>query len=390
MKNNLDMIINVKKIVENVLYEINVGKSKIFNISDRLRDEYEDRKKELETVKNELFHVLTEVDELEKLDKNMRNKLVIESKKLDEVNNEILKDIYDQALDIRVKYITKQNEEKDLIKRRDNIQRSLKNYIISIHEAENAVSQISVAIDFLNGNLVETLNSNDEKNKFNTVIKILENQEKEKKRIARDIHDGPAQYIANVIMRIDFCKVVIKKDIDRGLKELEDLKLHTKRALKEVRTIIYGLKPIHLEELGLKGAIENMGVEIIKDYQINMYSEFYGEIEEVEGIVKTTTYRIIQEVVNNAKKHSNAKNINLKISSNREILGIIIEDDGVGFNFKETLKKIKNDGNKYGLIGIIERVNQLEGKIKVNSYFGGGTIYNINLPINRKVDSYGE
>ena len=123
MKNNLDMIINVKKIVENVLYEINVGKSKIFNISDRLRDEYEDRKKELETVKNELFHVLTEVDELEKLDKNMRNKLVIESKKLDEVNNEILKDIYDQALDIRVKYITKQNEEKDLIKRRNNIQR---------------------------------------------------------------------------------------------------------------------------------------------------------------------------------------------------------------------------------------------------------------------------
>ena len=152
MKNNLDMIMNVKKIVDNVLYEINLGKSKIFNISDRLRDEYEDRKKELETVKNELFHVLTEVDQLEKLDKNMRNKLVIESKKLDEVNNEVLKDIYDQALDIRVKYITKQNEEKDLIKRRDSIQRSLKNYIISINEAENAVSQISVAIDFLNGN----------------------------------------------------------------------------------------------------------------------------------------------------------------------------------------------------------------------------------------------
>ena len=390
MKDNLDMTVNVKKIVENVLYEINLGKGKIFNISDRLRDEYEARKKELKVVKNELFHVLAEVDELEKLDKNMRNELVIESKKIDEVNNEALKDIYDQALDIRVKYITKQNEEKELIKRRDSLQRSLKNYVNSIHEAENAVNQISVAIDFLSGNLLDTLNNNDEKNKFNTVIKILENQEKEKKRIARDIHDGPSQYIANVIMRIDFCKVVIKKDIDRGLKELEDLKIHTKRALKEIRTIIYGLKPIHLEELGLKGAIENMAVEIINDYKINMYCEFYGEIENVEGIIKTTTYRIIQEVVNNAKKHSNAKNINLKVSINEGILIIIIEDDGVGFEFKETLKKIKNDGNKYGLIGIIERVNQLEGKIKVNSYFGGGTIYNINLPINRKVDSYEE
>lgn len=390
MKNNLDMIMNVKKIVDNVLSEINLGKSKIFNISDRLRDEYEERKKELETVKNELFHVITEVDELEKLDKDMRNRLVVESKKLEEVDNELLKSIYDKALDIRVKYITKQNEEKDLIKRRDNIQRTLKNYTMSINEAENAISQISIAIDFLKGNLVDTINSNDEKNKINNVIKILENQEKEKKRIARDIHDGPAQYIANVIMRIDFCKVVIKKDIDRGIKELEDLKLHTKRALKEVRAIIYGLKPIHLEELGLKGAIEDIALEVINDYKINMYHEFNGDIEELENVVKITAYRIIQEIINNVKKHSRAKNVNLKVYINKRILSIEIEDDGVGFDFKETLKKLKSDGNKYGLIGIIERVNQLEGRIKVISSFGGGTIYNINLPIDGKVESYGE
>lgn len=390
MKNNLDMIMNVKNIVDNVLSEINLGKSKIFNISDRLRDEYEERKKELETVKNELFHVITEVDELEKLDKDMRNRLVVESKKLEEVDNELLKSIYDKALDIRVKYITKQNEEKDLIKRRDNIQRTLKNYTMSINEAENAISQISIAIDFLKGNLIDTINSNDEKSKINNVIKILENQEKEKKRIARDIHDGPAQYIANVIMRIDFCKVVIKKDIDRGVKELEDLKLHTKRALKEVRAIIYGLKPIHLEELGLKGAIEDIALEVINDYKINMYHEFNGDIEELENVVKITAYRIIQEIINNVKKHSRAKNVNLKVYINKRILSIEIEDDGVGFDFKETLKKLKSDGNKYGLIGIIERVNQLEGRIKVISSFGGGTIYNINLPIDGKVESYGE
>lgn len=390
MKNGLDLIVNVKKILDDVLSQINLGKNKIFNISDRLRDEYEEKRKELETVDHELLTVINDVDKLEKEDKIMRNKLVIESKKLDEVNNEDLKNIYDKAIDIRVKYITKQNEEKNLIKRRDSLQRNLKNYIMSIHEAENAISQISVAIDFLNGNLIDTLNSNDEKNKSNNVIKILENQEKEKRRIARDIHDGPAQYIANVIMRIDFCKVVVKKDIERGVQELEDLKIHTKRALKEVRSIIYGLNPIHLEELGIKGSIEEIAMEVIKDYGINMYYEFNEDAEKIEGATKITAYRIIQEIINNVKKHSRAKNVNLKVYVSKRILNISIEDDGVGFNFKETIEKIKIDGNKYGIIGIIERVNQLEGKIKITSSFGGGTIYNINLPIERKVESYGK
>lgn len=80
----------------------------------------------------ELLGIIEEVEKLEKQDKDIRNKLVIKSKKLDKLNNEILKNIYDKALDIRVRYITKQNEEKELIKIRDNLQRTLKNCIKSI------------------------------------------------------------------------------------------------------------------------------------------------------------------------------------------------------------------------------------------------------------------
>ncbi|MDI9215176.1 histidine kinase [Clostridium tertium] len=202
---------NVKEIIDGVIEEINIGKSKIFHIADTMRDELEIKKKELKAVKSGLSKVIDEVDYLEKIDKAMRNKLVEESKKLSQVDSDLFKDIYEEALDIRVRYITKQNEEKELILKRDILERTLKNYSLSIEEAQGAVNQINIALGYLEGNVLDIIKDQDEKSQMITGIKILENQELERQRIAREIHDGPAQYIANVLMRVDFCKVVVKK-----------------------------------------------------------------------------------------------------------------------------------------------------------------------------------
>ena len=180
----------------------------------------------------------------------MRIKLVEESKNTLISNQEPIKIIYEEALDIRVKYITRQTEEKELILRRDVLERSLKGYNSSIEEAEGAVNQINIALGYLEGNVLEGLKEDDKNSRMINEIKILEKQEIERRRIAREIHDGPAQYIANAMMRIDFCKLVMKKDLEKGLKELDDVKGNVKMALKEVRGIIYDLRPLSLEEEG--------------------------------------------------------------------------------------------------------------------------------------------
>lgn len=82
-------------------------------------------------------------------------------------------------------------------------------------------------------------------------------------------------------------------------------------------------------------ALEELTIQVINDWGINMYHEFKGDISKIESIVQINAYRIIQEIINNVKKHSRAKNINVSISCNKEILGIVIEDDGVGFDFKK-------------------------------------------------------
>lgn len=376
---------DIKEIIDGVIEEINVGKTKIFHIADVMRDELEIKKKELYDIKSRLSKVINEVDYLEKADKAMRYKLVEESKKLSQVDSDLFKEVYEEALDIRVRYITKQNEEKELILKRDNLERTLKNYNLNIEEAQGAVNQINIALGYLEGNILDIINDQDEKSQMIVGIKILENQELERQRIAREIHDGPAQYIANAMMRVDFCKVVVKKDLEKGINELDDLKSNIRMALKEVRGIIYDLRPLHLEELGLMDAIKDMIniISVENDVKIDMIVD--ESSYEVEKIMQIAIYRIMQEILNNIKKHSKAKYVDIKINYIKDYIYIYIQDDGIGFNVQETLINTKQKGNRYGLIGIFERVKQLRGKIEVKSSKGEGTIYKIRLPINRKV-----
>ncbi|MBD7915933.1 sensor histidine kinase [Clostridium sp. Sa3CUN1] len=377
--------INIKEIVNDVIEEINFGKSKIFNIADKMRDEIELKKEELKTIKTKLSIVIDEVDYLEKLDKSMRLKLVEESKKMINSNQDYFKNIYEEALDIRVKYITKQSEEKELILKRDELERALRGYKVSIEEAESAVNQINIALGYLEGNILDGLKSNNENSRMLNEINILENQEIERRRIAREIHDGPAQYIANAIMRIDFCKMVIKKDLEEGIKELDDLKTNVKMALKEVRGIIYDLRPLSLEERGLNEAIKEM-INIIStenSIKINVDIESYDG--EIDKIIQIAAYRIVQEILNNMKKHSKANIVDLRFNYIKDYIYFFVQDDGIGFNVKETLINTKKKGNCYGLLGIYERVKSLGGRIDIRSSLGEGTTYKIKLPIDRKV-----
>ena len=372
---------SISIIIKKVIDEINMGKSKIFKIVDNLRDEFEKKREELYEVKREIEKVIQEVDELESLDKKMRLNLA-NSSKIDGIKSgRVIEKIYEDALDIRVKYITKQNEEKSLRIRREALEQSIKNYLNNIDAADNTVNQINIALGYLEGDMAEVK----EDSQMLIGIKILESQERERKRIAREVHDGPAQYIANTMMRIDFCKMLLQKDLEKGLKELDDLKSNVRKALKEVRGILFDLRPLSLEERGLNEAIKDMANEISVEINIPINITLNTMKYEIEHIIEIAVYRIIQEILNNIKKHSKATEADIKIECSREYINFIVKDDGIGFNLKDTMAKGKEKGTSYGLIGIFDRVTQLQGSINIKSEINNGTEYKIRLPINREV-----
>ncbi|MBU3136496.1 sensor histidine kinase [Clostridium gasigenes] len=372
---------SINMIVKKVISEINIGKSNIFKIVENVSDDFQVKNEELQQVKREIEEVIEKVDKLQVLDKNMRTALAEVSKINGEKAEKIMKKAYEEALEIRVEYITKQNEEKDLKRRRNSLEKTLKNYLKNIEEADNTVNQINIALGYLEGDMANV----EEDSQMLIGIKILESQERERKRIAREIHDGPAQYIANTMMRIDFCKMVVQKDLNKGLKELDDLKNNVRKALKEVRGILFDLRPLSLEERGLNEAIKDMVNEISIESNICVNVTLNTMNYEIEHIIEIAVYRIIQEILNNIKKHSKAKEVSVRIECGKEYISFMVKDDGIGFDLKETMAKNKEKGTSYGLIGIFDRVTQLQGNIDIKSEHNRGTIYKIKLPINREV-----
>ena len=384
--NNLSIDIgHINDIIKKIIQQISNSREQILEIVDNVRTEYENLKAELTVIKGSIDRVINEVDALEVQDKVMRKKLVEVSKKFDSYAEEEIKSVYEKASDIRVKFIMKENEEKQLRERRDTLELVLKKSIKNIDNSEKIVNQISIAMAYLEGDILSVLEGADKNSEMFIGIKILEAQENERKRISRDIHDGPAQHIANIIMKADICNKIIQKDLSEGLKELSDLKESVKVALKEVRSIIFDLRPMTLDDLGLNKTIEQTVKSVSEDFNMEIKLKLKPMESEVESIIQVAVFRIIQEIFNNIKKHSKAKHVEVKLDFGTKYLRLIISDDGIGFDVEETLKRVKTKGTSYGLIGILDRVNQLQGQIHIESSNGAGSVYNVVLPVNREV-----
>ncbi len=372
---------DINLILEKVIEEINEGKDKIFNITENLKNEFENQKQELEIILFNIKKTIREVDQLEKKDKEMRKKLAKVSADLN-VSDEVVKEVYNEALETKVRYITKQKEERELRGKRDKLEISLKNYLKNIEEAEGVVCQVNVVLNYLCGDLGKTVASINEKNNQEMVIKVLEIQEAERGRIARDIHDGPAQYLASSIMRIDFCKKILMEDLERGLQEIDELKSTVKKALIEVRGIIFDLRPPYLEKQTLEESIQDLIDTFSDESNVNIKFKMLN-YDKCNDTIEIGVYRIVQELICNVKKHSKANYVDILIEKGKEYLFINFTDDGVGFDLDEVVHESKLRKISYGIVGILDRVEGLGGKVDINSRIDKGTRYRIRLPIIR-------
>lgn len=370
----------VNEIVDKVVENIKNSKDQLFLIIASLQQDYERKVEELARIKIVITETIHQVDQLEIADKKIRQYLLTVSKTFDGDYEERIKVAYEKAMQIRVQLGLKQEYEKTLRKERSELEIELRQALKNIESAEIMAQQVSIAMKYLEKDLVEALGGKAPEIDLETSIYILEAQESERARIGREIHDGPAQHMANVLMTVDFCKMVIGKDLDAGLKELDNLKQSVKVALKEVRRILFDLKPLALEKLGLNKAIEELIENTIIDTDLKVIKSI-KEVNNIELIIQVAIYRIMQEIINNIRKHAKATQVDIKLDAGSEMLILVISDNGIGFNVEEIMDQVSLGRKAYGLTGILERVQQLNGKINIKSKINEGTTFYVKLPV---------
>jgi two-component system sensor histidine kinase DegS len=214
-------------------------------------------------------------------------------------------------------------------------------------------------------------------------INLLQAQENERKRIARDLHDSTVQSLTNLKHKSELITRLIDMDSVRAKLELQSMIQTLKSTIDEMRNVIYDLRPMSIDDLGLIATINkyineiriNNAVEII----LNVSEEEYG----VLPVINLTLFRIIQEAITNVLKHAKATKITINLNYNYADILLSICDNGIGFNPDDINTSDENQSrlNGFGLSIMKERIFLLSGKIEIISSESKGTQVIVSVPI---------
>ncbi|SKA95472.1 sensor histidine kinase [Sporosarcina newyorkensis] len=371
----------MEKIFENMVDVMDQSKNDIFLISEQSRQSFEEMQKELAEVKESISHVITEGDYLEDMSRHSRKRLANVSKNFISYSEDEVKQAYSVANDLLVRVSVNKMEEKQLRTRRDELERRLVMLLSTIERADQLVNQVTTVITYLTSDLKNVSTALETaRHKQDFAIQIIQAQEEERKRLSRDIHDGPAQMLANVLMRSGLIeKTFVQKGPDNALYELAQLKESVRGALSEVRRIIYDLRPMALDDLGLVPTLKKY-LSTISEYEapLTIHFQSSGAERRFDSNFEVGIFRLVQESVNNCIKHAKTDEIWVKIEWLRETVNILIKDKGCGFDTNEVKDK------SFGLIGMQERVDLLKGEMKVISSIGEGTSLLFRIPLDEE------
>lgn len=372
---------HLTNVFEATLRAVEGGKEEIFNIYEITRSEIKRLKKELQFLSFEITETIKKVDRQQRQEKRLRQKLMEVNRNFEKYSERQMLDIYTETKDAQVELQLLQAKELQLRIRRDEIERSLKNLDGTVQRAENLMNQVGLAIRLLTEGITEIsqLYSNDQRKEL--AFRIIKAQEEERKRVAREVHDGPAQSLANIVLRLEIAEKLLKIDHEKVKKELHELNSLVRENLKDIRRIIFDLRPIPLDCTGIVGTIKNYINNYERTYGIECQLMIDGTEKSLNSSIEVALFRLVQEGMTNVAKHADSSKCEVYLRFLDDwIMGQII-DYGKGFNTEEVLA---NPGEHFGLIGMTERVEMFSGKFSIRSVPGKGTIFEFGLPILNK------
>lgn len=311
----------------------------------------------------ETLHEITEEKSAfqEKIDKNLNRIAEIDA---------YLKSIYDKE-DTDFKVFSPRNVENVY---REQIEKSNKEKYALENENQHLYRQVNRLQRYME-NIKSVLE--DEDINFNKIS--LDIQEKDRQRIARDLHDTSLQNLAHLIHKIELSSMYIDKDPVQAKLELACVNKNMKAIIDDIRNTIFDLRPMSFDDLGFSDMLQDFINKLRDRYKVEVNSEI-DIISSNNNILLISLYRVIRECCLNAMEHSECKNLYVKVKDNysKQTIDIEIRDDGIGFNVEESSAMVSNH---YGLKIMKERIELLGGQISIKSGYGQGTDITISVPM---------
>ena len=205
------------------------------------------------------------------------------------------------------------------------------------------------------------------------LARVVQAQELERKRLARELHDETAQALTSILLGLKPLERNATSDEDQAaVASLRQLVVST---LQDVRRLAVELRPSALDDFGLTTAVERLAATFRDNTGLRVDLEAQLGDDRLPNEIETTLYRIVQEALANVIKHADASHVSILLTRNRQSVAAVVEDDGRGFDQNHT------GGGVLGIVGMRERVGLVGGRLRVESAQGAGTTVAAEVPI---------
>ena len=271
----------------------------------------------------------------------------------------------------------------ELSEEQNQIQQLLQDYRSEVLELNLKIDEVTSVIkvaqnenDICNEEISKSKKSN---------LNVLESVEKERQRIARDLHDSTVQNLTSLVHKSELCMKLIDLDPIHCKLELSSMGKILREVIEDMRKMIYDLRPMSFDDIGFGVTIERALDKCKAAYNIRYSFKIEGEEYQLPNMVSISLLRIIQESCSNAINHGNAKMIDIKLIYHEDSIELMVENDGDGFDVSTIDDLSRDDYSGFGLSMMKERIYLLSGDLSIQSKAGEkGCLLTVNLPIERE------
>ncbi len=324
-----------------------------------IRTELEKSQRELRSLSEKILHSQTEVNKLANRNASVTAALQQVQAQLDSMPRADIRKAYDSALDALQRLFVMRGQ----LEKLQGDQEALQKYV-------NLLGRIDRILES------DLVNEPGSAASFATMEMMIQAQESERQRLSRQMHDGPAQALSNFILQTEIAARLFEVNQDKAREELQVLKAAAATTFQQVRDFIFQLRPMMLDDLGLVPTV-NRYVDAVKEQsQAEIFVTITGEERRLESYLEVVVFRSIQELLNNAIRHSQANEIRIQLDVPDSHVRVSLDDNGKGFD-TAMLETPANMGLKL----IKERVEMLGGQFDVDSTPGQGTRITFQIPI---------
>lgn len=369
---------NLKSVLKGAISGIEAHKGELFEIYDHLRIDIEEVKKRIERTSDDLKKREINRAKLESETQALKQKLAEASKKYTEPE---IEQAYERLVGLEKDRTEAEAVVERLMVEREQLLTREHHLNASYRQAEHYTFAIGAALTFLSQELegiAYELDDLEAEKKLG--VKVIKAQEEERRRLSRELHDGPLQELTASMYDTVISEKLVNRDPESAIETIQKIRRDLRRTAANIRQVIFDIRPMALDDQGLIGATEELLDNLKAKNIINAKFIRSGQEFKFPLHTQVAVFRIIQESLNNTAHHSGVKEAKVTMRYTDNALEVMTEDNGKGFDLKALKDKPKETEDHFGIISMKERAELVGAKLSIISEIGKGTKIRLIVP----------